>query len=177
VYINEIAHNADGSFLNEAIEVAILTGRGITASQVSVELIDGTTGLVYRTMSVSVDFTIGQTYCIGTPNQVTLFFITFSLVSDAIQDGPADGIAIGIDGVLEEHLVYNKTQGDTYAPVTQGMANGTTPEDTGIFGPHPINFGFSRVGTARPRDPRDFTWGLRIATLGSVNNGQMFVCT
>ena len=161
--------------MNEAIEVAIVTGSGIGPENVTIELINGAIGLDYKTFRVHLEFTEGATYCAGTSNEVKLFYISLGL-QVLIQNGPSDMIAVGVDSVLEEHFVYDWMEASPPAAVIQGLANGSTPVIYPIAYGHPTGSGFSLVGSSSPRNRHGFTWAIKPVTLGTVNDGQTFSC-
>lgn len=113
-FVNEIHYDNAGADTGEFVEFAIEAGADLT--QVVVELVNGSNGTVYDTLSGS-SLTAGTT---GVNFGGTLFDL-FVWTPSSIQNGAPDGVAITTSMGLQEFLSYEGV-------ISPGRALGTSTD-------------------------------------------------
>jgi hypothetical protein len=153
-WINEIHYDNTGVDVGEFVEIA---GEAwIDLSSYTLYLYDGSTGGVYDTIALS-----------GTIDDEGNGYGALSFATPGIQND-MEGLALyGPSGVVQ-FLSY---EGSFTA--TDGMANGMTSEDIGVFedGNGPVGWSLQLQGTGTQYS--DFTWVDPDDSPGSLNVGQV----
>ena len=160
VFINEIHYDNTGTDAGEAVEIAGPAGTDL--STYSIELYNGTGGVIYDT-----DVLSGLI-----PNQQNGFgTVSLSYPVNGIQNGAPDGVALVKSGVVIQFLSY---EGSFTA--TNGTASGMTSTDIGVseLGTEAVGNSLQLQGTGNVYT--NFTWAGPIGqTAGARNTGQTFV--
>ncbi len=160
VFINEIHYDNVSADVNEAIEIAGLSGTDLTGW--SLVLYNGSNSATYNTINLT-----------GTiPNQQAGFgTVIETLPSNGLQNGAPDGVAlVDQNGAVVQFLSYEGT-----ITAASGAAMGLTSTDIGVSEtsatPEGSSLQLSGTGTEYP----DFSWQpAASSTYGAVNNGQSF---
>ena len=160
VFINEIHYDNAGTDVGEAIEIAGPAGTDLTGWHVV--LYDSATGGVpYSTQTLSGSLT----------NQANGFgFVALTYLSNGIQNGPADGIAlVNAQGQVVQFLSYEGT-----LTATSGPAAGLVSTDIGVS-ENNDTVGLSLQLTGTGTTYEQLTWqGQLASTFGSANVGETF---
>ena len=154
VWLNELQYDTVDP-TNELVEIVV--DSSINIATVSVSLYDGSTGLVYGTLT-SADFTAGETQ-----GGMTVYSAL-----TGIQEGPA-GLAIVVDGevVAKQFLSYDGVFIANDGPAS-GQISVLIPESQ-IGAPANASIGLTGSGSYYS----DFAWSTLIRTPGLVNTGQV----
>ncbi|MHC4294995.1 MAG: PEP-CTERM sorting domain-containing protein [Planctomycetota bacterium] len=152
--LNEFHYDNAGSDVGEFLEV-VLTGAA-NASNVTVTLYTGSTGLQYDTHNVGTSFSSHGTLADGNR------YYSLVLPSNGIQNGSPDGIAVDLSGAVAEFWSYEGT-----FTAADGPANGLTSVDVGVEEP----LGTTPVGSSLQRINFGNTWVFTSgsSTLGAIN--------
>jgi len=145
IFINEIHYDNGSTDTGEFVEVVVGPGFTGNLSDVSIVLYNGPDGKVDETHALST-FTAGNTTSSG--------YRVLSKLISGIQNGPSDGLAVVVSGVVSQFISY---EGSLTA--TAGPAMGMTSKDMGVTqtGSDPV--GESSLGLAGTGGiPVDFTW-------------------
>jgi predicted extracellular nuclease len=163
VFINEIHYDNTGTDTGEFIEVAGPAGTDLSAY--SIVLYNGANGQFY-----DIDALSGVI-----PDQQDGFgTVRLSYLSNGIQNGAPDGIALVQGVTVIQFLSYEGT-----FTATNGPASGQTSINIGVAenGTEPVDMSLQLQGTGTVYG--EFTWSASAiaATPGTVNTGQSFVDT
>ncbi len=158
VFINEIHYDNAGTDSGEFFEIAGPPGTDLTGW--TVELVNGSNGMVYNTIALSG---ILPTSCVGLGVQAT------TLPTNGLQNGAPDGLALIDNGTLVQFISY---EGSFTA--TSGAASGMMSVDIGVAEGSGTAIGDSLQLGGTGADYGDFTWNPEAAeTPDACNNGQM----
>lgn len=135
--INEVHYDNDGADVGEFIEIRVAEGTNTAGT--TVELMNGSNGTVYDTLSLP-----------ATPASTSggFDYYLIELPANGLQNGAPDGIALVNDGTLVEFLSY---EGSFTA--TAGAAAGVTSTDIGV-----AETGGTPTGFSLQRDEGGDTW-------------------
>ncbi|NNC55280.1 MAG: hypothetical protein HKO07_06135 [Pseudomonadales bacterium] len=160
VFINELHYDNEGSDSNEGIELAGVAGFNIDGWQL--QFYNGNNGGIYKSSDLAGTFS----------DQYNGFGI-MHIVTGALQNGPADGVAL-VDslGNVTEFLSYEGT-----LAATEGAASGMSSVDIGVAEPvnFPLGMSLQRVGQGGQGS--DFSWHAGTASFGFANDSQLFAST
>ena len=160
VFINEIHYDNASTDVNEAVEIAGLSGTDL--STWSLVLYNGSNSSVYNTINLS-----------GTiPNQQSGFGTVIEILpSNGLQNGAPDGIAlVDQNATVVQFLSYEGT-----ITAADGAALGLTSTDIGVSETSSTLVGNSLQLAGTGSDYTDFTWQSAAAnTYAAVNTGQFF---
>lgn len=159
-FINEIHYDNAGGDVEEAVEIAGVSGTDLTGW--SIALYNGSNGTVYNTVSLS-----------GTiPDQQDGFGTVIEVLpSNGLQNGAPDGLALvdNTDTVIQ-FLSYEGT-----ITATSGPASGTTSVDIGVSESSSTVVGASLQLSGAGTTAADFAWEATTTnTYGAVNTNQTF---
>ena len=143
--INEFHYDNDGSDTGEFIEIR--TAAGDDVSFLTVELVNGSTGLVYNTIAVNgTDMTSDGTYD----------YYVINLPTNGLQNGSPDGIVLTNGPEVIEFLSYEGS-----LDAVNGAAAGMTSTDIGVSeaGSTPVGFSLQRNDDGTWREPEENTSG------------------
>ncbi len=172
VFVNEFHYDNDGGDVGEFVEVAVAPGFTGQLADIDVVFYNGenvNAGVVYKTLNLATDFTLGGT-------QAGYRVFSASLPANGIQNGPRDGFAI-YNKVTQQVLQFVSYEGAFTA--TSGVATGLTASDIGVSqsGSDPVGLvalGLSGTGGRAS----GFTWTKFTGVAhspGQPNAGQTFV--
>lgn len=160
VFINEVHYDNLGGDTAEAIEIAGPAGTNLSTYEL--ELINGSNGDLYDTVSLS-----------GTIPDQDNGYGTLNFAAVGLQNGGPDGIALIQSGSVIQFICY---EGTFTVSDTGSDADGLTCTDIGVSetGSTPVGESLQLQGSGATYT--DFTWaGPIAATAGSVNTGQSFI--
>ena len=164
-FVNELHYDNTGTDEGEFIEVVVGPGLIDRLNEISLELYNGSTGDSYRTIPLASFDNFDNP-------EVSNGYRIFTTLSSGIQNGPADGWALVVEGQVVEFLSYEGSFMGNY-----GSAAGMTTTDIGVAQDfeNPVgtdSLGLSGMGTQR----EDFVWGEFTGlpfTPGALNPGQV----
>ncbi len=157
VFINELHYDNSGSDINEALEIAAISGTNLAGWQLL--FYNGLNGTIYKTENLG-----------GTISNQNNGFGVLSFTFSGIQNGPADAFAL-VDsfGSVVEFISYEGT-----VTGSVGAALGLTSTDIGIAEDSGSAIGLSlqRIGTGTQSN--DFNWVQGDQSFGQINANQEF---
>ncbi|HPR17627.1 MAG TPA: T9SS type A sorting domain-containing protein [Candidatus Cloacimonadota bacterium] len=161
-WINELHYDDTGVDINEFVEVIIENSSSYSLSDFAIVLYNGNGGTVYGSYLLDT-FTEGTTY--GT-------FTIYSRLIAGIQNGAPDGLCLSYQSTLitGQFLSYEGT-----ITATDGVANGVTSTDMGVFEDGNDLEGNSLQLAGSSLNYSGFTWQApATSTMGTINNSQFF---
>ncbi len=143
IIINEVDYDQPGSpDTDEFVEIFNNSAGPVTLSDYDLEFIDGASGTVYRTVTLSGSLTAGSHYVICSNVDVSPCDLNTGFGDDWIQNGAPDAIALVnnttstiVDAVSYEGDVVGYVEtagapGDPFTGVGQGLSRSPTSDDT-----------------------------------------------
>lgn len=160
VFINELHYDNVGSDQEEFVEVAAPSS-WTDLSGVTLTLYNGGNGQLYA----------GPTPLSSFARHSVANGWVFYTLEISLQNGAPDGLALAWGHDVLQFLSYEGT-----FTATQGVANGLTSTDMGVFEPADAPLGTSLQLTGRGDSYMDFHWEkFPQNTFGNVNQGQSMV--
>ncbi|MEM1265475.1 MAG: Ig-like domain-containing protein, partial [Pseudomonadota bacterium] len=167
--INEIHYDNVSLDVGEFVEIR--TSAGADASDLVVELYNGTTGAVYSTSALG---DVETDDAISVRSDGVFDYYVIELPTNGIQNGSPDGLALSNDGALIEFLSY---EGSFVA--VGGAADGATSVDIGVeeTGSTPVGFSLQRLEGDLWDAPRADTRGAANTVVAAVFLNEIAVST
>ena len=130
--VNEIDYDQSGTDTAEYLELYNVSDAAIDLDGWTVELVNQA-GTVYNTVDLpAVSLPAGGFYVVcGNPANVANCDLDVLPLTNAIQNGPSDAVAVSNDGVLVDTVSY---EGDAPDPYTEGSGTGLLDTPSGFVG-------------------------------------------
>jgi predicted extracellular nuclease len=170
--INEIDYDQPGSDSGEFIEIKNTGSSAIDLGSFSLELVNGSTGTVYKTVALPAIALAPGDYYVICGNAANVLNCDFDVSPDSnlIQNGAPDAVALMQGAMLIDTVSY---EGDTVAPYTEGSGAGLV--DSGSTG---NDFkGISRLPDGFDSDQNNLDLAFVCITPGTSNTVADFGCS